>query len=217
MYVQTAHTFPLCASSPSPPPPPPLVALNSSSLPSFILRCFLSSFLCPFCFLCHCSFRTGFVPWVISSGLILQPLFIQSLAIQNTGNSQEKLQKTNPYRQIQWHFWFCWTSRSPSNKNIPTTTFYKVRRYKVNLNAISLNCGAACFLFFFLQWFSASILHTTIVIYGNYPSLGSSINWLLLGDGSSCCLVGGSSTVRGNAGEFKRRRLWRKDETVLFF
>ena len=41
------------------------------------------------------------------------------------------------------------------------------------------------------------------MIYGNYPSLGSSINWLLLGDGSSCCLVGGSSTVRGDAGEFK--------------
>lgn len=72
------HTFPIRASSPPPPPLPVFfAALNSSLLPSFILACFLSSFLCPLCFLCHCSFRTGFVPWVISSGFILQPLFIQ--------------------------------------------------------------------------------------------------------------------------------------------
>lgn len=32
------------------------------------------------------------------------------------------------------------------------------------------------------------------MIYGNYPSLGSSINWLLLGDESSCCLVGVASS-----------------------
>lgn len=74
-------------------PLPPLVffaALNSSLLPSFILGRFLSSFLCPLCFLCHCSFRTGFVPWVISSGFILQPLFIQ---VWNTGHFQEMHQK----------------------------------------------------------------------------------------------------------------------------
>lgn len=87
------HTSSLCFFSPS------LIffaALNSSLLPSFILRCFLSSFLCPLCFLCHCSFRTGFVPWVSSSGFILQPPFILS-------ETWEKHSKKNyPNRQICW-------------------------------------------------------------------------------------------------------------------
>lgn len=107
-----------------------------------------------------------------------------------------------------------WGGHEPENP-LPDCKFIKSMRGQVNLNTrrASLNCGSACFC---LQWFSAPILHTTIVIYGNYPSLGSSINWLLLGNGSSCCLVGGSSTVRGNAGEFKRRHRWRRDEIVLF-
>lgn len=52
-------------------------------------------------------------------------------------------------------------------------------------------------LFVPLQLLSASFLRTTMVIYGNYPSLGSSIKWLLLGDGSSCCFVGGKLCCQG--------------------
>lgn len=193
-----------------------LPPLNSSLLPSFILRCFLSSFLCPLCFLCHCSFRTGFVPWVSSSGFVLQPLFIESKTLATFEKCSRKpslIDKTNctfDSAEFRGH-----QALLSSRRTYSRLQFNKFTRDKVSLNTrhTSLNCGSACFC---LQWFSASILHTTIVIYGNYPSLGSSINWLLLGDGSSCCLVGGSSTVRGNAGEFKRRHLWGKEETVLF-
>lgn len=132
--------------------------------------------------------------------------------VWNTGHSQEKFKMT-PADKSNATFDVV-HQPVPANLGIYwRLQFNKFMRDKVSLTRHTiLNCGSACF---FRQWFSASILHTTIVIYGNYPSLGSSINWLLLGDGSSCCLVRGSSTVRGNAGEFKRRHLWRMGDSGL--
>lgn len=93
-------------------------------------------------------------------------------------------------------WWIWWIQGSPTGSYQNLLVSLLVSQHTTYT---SLNCGFTCFS---LQWYSASILDTNIVIYGNYPSLGSSIKWLLLGDGSSCCLVRGSSTVRGNAGEF---------------
>ena len=113
-YTHThTHTSSSCFFLP-PPPPPPVVfaALNSSLLPSFILGRFLSSFLCPLCFLCQCSFRTGFVPWVIPSGFTLQPLIIR---VRNARHFQEMHQRG---------FWFC---HSFFFRNFPVINRFKIR------------------------------------------------------------------------------------------
>lgn len=117
--------------------------------------------------------------------------------IHSTWNMRETLSTNDPWTKKSAEF----RGRLPVYASCGICSRSKVSQ---NTTHTSLNC---CSAYFSLQWFSASILHTTIVIYGNYPSLGSSINWLLLGDGSSCCLVRGSFTVRGNAGEFNRRHL----------
>lgn len=213
LCVQAVNTSPACFSSR---PPPPLVLCCTkliivAIIHSWLFPFFLSSFLCPLCFLSHRSFRTGFMAWFISSVSFYN---IYSYSLKRTGYSEESLigMSTKLLNSIKFRV----TNYSKTSANIPLqTTVQQIPGDQVCLNTrhASFKCGSSCFFF---HWFPASLLHTTIVIYGNYPSKGSSINWLLLGDGSSCCLVGGSSTVRGSAGEFKRWHPWRKVENLLF-
>lgn len=102
----------------------------------------------------------------------------------------------------------------------PVTKSSPVCKVRQNTRKNSLNCGSANFCFQWFFCFCSPRNRSILVIYGNYPSLGSSINRLLLGDVSSCCLVRESFTVRGNAGEFNKiaknkRHLWGKDKTVI--
>lgn len=202
--MQSVHTHTHTSSSPS--------HLYSSLLPSFTLGHFLSSFLLPLlCFLPHSSSGQ-----VLSHESPLQVSFYSLysyLWLLNAPATRKKLCKTDRKifrfpcvgHRVYWSL-AVWLVVAKSGSAELAQTPRRLSR---------LNCGSFCFLPP-RQWFSASILHTTVVIYGNYPSLGSSINWLLLGDGNSCCLVGLSSTVRGNVRWIQRKASMKKRWNILF-